>query len=173
MNNPHSRARLLHLPAVLAVVVLLTASSQANCPSLDSAIGGWPQDSVVYYDVSSLPSGIQSQVIAAFNAWNTANVSNNSGVSFQASGSGHPPATCTFVNGSAGGNPAETSISHTGTVVTGATITIDANNTNFYDPNQSGYSNVFLKIALHEIGHTMGLNDEPVGSGNCARQFCS
>jgi hypothetical protein len=31
----------------------------------------------------------------------------------------------------------------------------------FYDPAEAGYGNVFLKILLHEIGHTLGMGEAP------------
>jgi hypothetical protein len=39
-----------------------------------------------------------------------------------------------------------------------------------FDPNVSGYDTIFLKVMLHEVGHTMGLKDAAIGSGNCGGQ---
>ena len=39
-----------------------------------------------------------------------------------------------------------------------ATINIDVNNKQYFDPSQPGFSNVFTKAALHEIGHSLGLD---------------
>lgn len=147
------------------LILFFGSSSQSSCPPLDSGVTGWPQDTTVYYDVSAIPSGLQSQVIAAFNAWNTANGQNNTGVSFQPADAQNP-ATYTVQTGGSG-SPASTAISHPSqgnTTVSGATTTIDVNNVNgnWYDSGAAGYSNVFLKVMLHEIGHTLGLNDAAI-----------
>ena len=123
----------------LLLILFVASAVWAACPPLDSTVRGWAQNSVVYYDVSSLPSGMQSQVISAFNAWTSANNLNGSGVAFYASSSGHP-ATYTVQAGSTStGAPGQTDIYPPGGgTTTGAATTVDANNTNFYDPNQPG-----------------------------------
>jgi hypothetical protein len=75
--------------------------------------------------------------------------------------------------------PAFTDPRGDGVKVTSAVITFFPNGTysgttiKFFDASQSGYSNIWEKAALHEIGHTMGLNhltgyssvcDEPDGA---------
>jgi hypothetical protein len=80
-------------------------------------------------------------------------------------------ATLTFRNGaiSTPGRVGETSVTGPAgtTIANSAVVTFDTAepipNTNppapFYDSNATGYNEVFLKIALHEMGHTMGLDD--------------
>jgi hypothetical protein len=55
-----------------------------------------------------------------------------------------------------------------------ATITFDLQRTDsngvpWFNPSGSGYDTVFTKVALHEIGHTMGLNEAPAPQGVCAQ----
>lgn len=62
------------------------------------------------------------------------------------------------------GGPAETAPSNVApdnALLDHATITVDTGNVGF-DSNGSGYSTALLKAFLHEIGHTMGLGDNPV-----------
>jgi hypothetical protein len=39
-----------------------------------------------------------------------------------------------------------------------------------YDPNAGNYHTVIQKIMAHEIGHTVGLDDQLIGPGDCAGQ---
>jgi hypothetical protein len=48
----------------------------------------------------------------------------------------------------------------TGTL-TAATINIDATNTVFFDPTRGNYCSAFYEVFQHEIGHTMGLANQP------------
>lgn len=58
--------------------------------------------------------------------------------------------------------------------VTSATTNIDIFNFggNFFDPSQASFLPCMLKLMLHEIGHTMGLNDVdvPNPNANCGGQ---
>lgn len=114
----------------------------------------------------------RAQIQAAINNWNDNNrVYNNSGVQFVIGTAPSGGATLTFRNGavSTPGRVAETGVTGPAgtTVANSAVVTFDTAepipNTNppvpFYDSNAAGYNQVFLKIALHEIGHTMGLDD--------------
>src|ERR1044072_1693595 len=80
---------------ILLVSVTFISRSQTGCPPQSTKSRGWPMDSVVRYNVSSLPPALQTQAVNALNAWNVANTQNNSGVTFVASDSSHP-ATFTF-----------------------------------------------------------------------------
>ncbi len=115
----------------------------------------------VYYDLSGLPEGVRQQAAAAFAAWTEANKTNGSGVTFAPSDAGHP-ANFTVGVGAAEGRPGRTYTSlDTSELSTGAPTTLDLNNPDFFDPSVEGYGTAILKIMLHEIGHTMGLNDTP------------
>jgi hypothetical protein len=39
-----------------------------------------------------------------------------------------------------------------------------------YDVGVAGYSTIFKKVMLHELGHSMGLKEEPTGTGHCLGQ---
>jgi hypothetical protein len=153
--------------------VLETVSAQTGCAPLDSAVHGWPQGSTVYYNTSTLPEPARTQAVSAFNKWNTANEGNGSGVSFKPSDASHA-ATFTVQVGSAGGRSANNNVGYNSTtgLVSSAAVSIDANNTSLIDPNQPGYSNIFEKLMLHEIGHSMGITDTPVPDegANCGGQ---
>ena len=92
--------------------------------------------------------------------------------------SGSPPTgapTITFQNGTSSG----TNAAHTDTVINtasgqilSATITFYTQGTTvlgnpIYSSSVQGYSTFFEKVTLHEIGHTMGLDEAPVPSNAC------
>ena len=138
----------------------------------------WPPGATVYVSLTSLDSEQQRQVTQAVNTWNVANSSNNSRVRFVV---GPPPSgttgarTLTFQNGTSSGSSGATlttSVNPGGDVASG-TVTFwlqgrTPGGNPIYDPNATGYDTVFQKIALHEIGHTMGLDEAPVPPGG----FC-
>jgi len=127
----------------------------------------------VYVDFGNITDpGQIAQIQAAINNWNDNNrVYNNSGVQFVTGPAPPGAATLTFQNGaiSTPGRVGETSITGpAGTnIASSAVVTFDTAEpipetdppVPFYDPNATGYDVVFLKMALHEIGHTMGLGD--------------
>jgi len=129
----------------------------------------------VYYDINTLPAGTaRTQAVDAFTAWNLKLEAKGINVEFIASDANHPPTFTVQVGSNPNGGTARTIISHqpnAGSTVSAVT-TIDANNTNLIDADHVGYSSIFLKIMLHEIGHTLGLNDMPVPEPdeNCGGQ---
>jgi hypothetical protein len=155
----------------LASNFLTTSAQTAPCPA--SGLRSWPPGTTVYVDFGNITDANQiAQIQAAINNWNDNNrVNNNSRVQLVIGNAPSGGATLTFRNGaiSTVGRVGETSVSGPSgtTIATSATITFDTTeplpNTNppapFYDSSAAGYGEVFLKIALHEIGHTMGLND--------------
>jgi len=149
--------------AIAPCFLFQVVNAQTGCAPLDSSVHGWSKGSTVYYDVSGLPEPAKTQAISAFNKWTSANANNGSGVSFSPSDSNHP-ANFTVQVGPAGGRSSDTSISSNSStgVVTGASISIDANNTTLIDPSQTE------KLMLHEIGHTMGITDMPVPDPSAA-----
>jgi hypothetical protein len=127
-----------------------------------------------------------NQITQALNSWTTANSNNNSRVRFVIAQTPPPgAATLSFQNGTSNGSNAastDTIIRH-GTVynsIQSATITFYTQGSTpggapIYNSNTSGYDTIFRKIALHEIGHTMGLDEAPVptnpdGSSNYCAQ---
>jgi hypothetical protein len=105
-----------------------------------------------------------SQIETAISLFNTANITNVSRVEFRpgAAPAGTSfPRTLIFQNGSLGaGNTAETSYdSSFGDGLISSTITFNYNDRISFDPAAQGYSTAFTKVTLHELGHTMGLDD--------------
>lgn len=165
---------------VTAVVVLagllilwkgaqLQAQTQCQNPPLNPNHGGWAQGSSgVTYRISSNATTAQtSQIDQAFQSWSSANQSNNSNVTFQNMGSAVGPSQvsvtlCNTAGCAPGGFAAFTQTTPAiGSPITGATITIDTTQVS------TANSNV-LRVALHEIGHTMGLGElGQSGEPNC------
>lgn len=136
----------------------------------------WPRGSTVFVDLGNLNTEQRRQVIAAVEAWNTANQSNGSYITFSFN---LPPSSTSFtVEFRVGTNvpvngvlpPAQT-ISNSNQINsagnrTGATITFDTRVTlpgPNGDPQQALDETIssdgFLKAALHELGHTMGFGE--------------
>src|SRR5262249_123829 len=113
----------------------------------------------------------------AFQKWTAANNTNGSGVGFLPANSGHP-AMLTVQAGAFQKNgvssAAGTTITAVNGEVTSATTNIDIFNFggNFFDSSQDNFLPWMLKLMLHEIGHTMGLNDVdvPNPNANCGGQ---
>jgi hypothetical protein len=145
-----------------AFILLFPVSAQSPCSPLETDFQGWLPGTTVYYDVSALPPAAQGQAIAAFTAWHDALQANNINVHFAPSTSSNPSTFTVQVGAPSGGTAAGSAISAPNGYAQSVTTTIDANNTNFIDPNAAGYDTVFLKVMLHEIGHSMGINDMPV-----------
>ena len=174
-STPHRQQTLTRSMFTFTLLLILTlvSRSQTGCPGLSPRSAGWPRDSVIRFNVSSLPPAIQTLAINALNAWNTANTQNNSGVSFVASDSAHP-AVLTFKVGETGGPAANADIKNfdgTQTAQT-ATISINVNDTNNFNPSVAGFNLAILKAFLHEIGHTMGLGDVPVPNPTAPAERC-
>jgi hypothetical protein len=149
----------------------------------------WPKGMTVYYDsTTNVPdSTLQSAITSAFKAWNKANASNGSQVSFQPVSAGQSPnyiwyeeATSVLQPGNI--NPALTAFAPgtfntTTSQITGLIKTaVDARDAGGPWFNTSinaspPYITALFKVSMHEIGHTMGLYDQPITSGKtCGNQ---
>lgn len=176
--------RYLSIAAVLLLVLAGSSSTlygqSTSCPSTSQSAQAWAKGTTVYYNLSNITDPqIRQQVQNAINAWDTANQSNRSGVRFS---SATPPAgspTISFqVGGSNGSNAGhvDTTINLSTGIIQSATVSFytagqTPGGNPIYDPSQPGYYDMFLKVALHEIGHTMGLEDATVPStGYCDQQ---
>lgn len=144
---------------------------------------GWVKCATVYYTITGFNTAQRSQITAALSTWHQENLGNNSHVRFL---QGLPPpgaenyATLTVrtATPTLSGAPADT-VKNTPTgPISSATITFDLAKTipntspaqKVYDPHVAGYNSIFRKVMLHELGHTMGLRDEPGGTGPCQGQ---
>jgi hypothetical protein len=155
----------------------LHAQTSSGCASTSQSAQAWAPNTTVYYNLSNITDPqAKQQIQNAINAWDTANQSNNSGVRFSSS---TPPAgapTITFQIGGANANNAghtDTTVNLQTGIIQSATVTFYTDGKTpggnpIYDAGQAGYYDMFLKVGLHEIGHTMGLDDAPVPStGYC------
>jgi hypothetical protein len=110
-------------------------------------------------------------VVNAFNTWSTANTSNGSWIKFVNTTptlSGDITVIlCNTAGCTASGAPGDTKgVPQVGCPITGARIEIDLTKTSKVvgSPPQLDTGTTF-KLALHEIGHTMGLDDQPTTTG--------
>ena len=172
--HPHHTLTRSVFTLTLLLIVTLVSRSQTGCPDQSTMSAGWPRDSVVRFDVSSLPPALQTLAINALNAWNTANTQNNSGVTFVAADTNHPAALTFKVGVPEGGVAAGTVIQNIEGSSSAATaeVTINANNADYFNQSVAGFNVAVFKAFLHEIGHTMGLGDVPVPnpSASCGDQ---
>jgi hypothetical protein len=177
MKSTHLLYRLLITCGGLLFLALSNNNviyTQSTCATR-APFEGWAKCLIVYYCYdSSITPDQRPQIERAISTWNQANQTNNSKVKFR-------PATTTsgciltFKNSiSASNEPAVTQPFGSGGRITSAEITFYSNgtfpNTNikFFDPSKTGYSNAYEKAALHEIGHTMGLNHLTGYPSSCA-----
>ena len=125
--------------------------------------------------------GIAGDINAAFNQWTYANQSqNNSAVGFYFSTSGPFWVFAqTVVDQSACGVSvaAQTYVAHyegTSVVASAETFFYLGSNSLLgfpnYDPNAANYHAFIQKVMAHEIGHSMGLTDQPMREGACLGQ---
>jgi hypothetical protein len=181
-NSSHLSSRRLSPVLVLLLLLVggnakLYGQTPSPCATTDQSSQAWAQDATVYYNLSNITDPQAKQKIQdALTAWDTANQSNNSGVRFS---SATPPAgapTISFqVGGSNGSNAGhfDSTVNLSTGIIQSATVQIYTEGKTpggnpIFDKGQPGYYDMFLKIALHEIGHTMGLNDAAVPtSGYC------
>lgn len=151
----------------------------SQCPTISVPVEQWAPNTTVYYNFGNITDSVQKQQIEiAISRWNEANLNNNSGVQFS---SAPPPnrsaRTLTFQNRPNASGPGYTStiINLKTKEIFSATITFDLSKTisrrvRWINPNGPGYSDIFTKIALHEIGHTMGLSEAPIPEGGICAQ---
>lgn len=180
MLNCHQPALLLSRVFIIAncaLVLLITSTSstysQSDCPPTQTA--RWPKNKTVYYSFSGTNTEQTRQILNGVSAWNTDNQSNGSGVQFRLgpppSGTSNP-ATIVFQNGTQpSSSPTASARTNFNTNsngrITSATVTfypqgtIGSGGPPIYDPTAPGYDTMVQKIAMHEIGHTMGLGEAP------------
>jgi hypothetical protein len=183
MKYPRHRFLTLAGLVSLLVCVLLSVTQFvfSQCTTINFQADQWAPNQTVYYNFSNITDPVQkAQIEAAITKWNDANKINNSQIKFS---SDPPPTgahTLTFRNGTnsdpnAAGHFDSTINLQTHKIVS-AIITFDLQKTTssgvpWINPSGAGYSTIFTKIALHEIGHTMGMNEAPIPTtgGICAQ----
>lgn len=176
MNWPPLQPTIVRYAFTFTLLLILTfvSHSQTSCPTQSTVSAGWPRDSVVRFDVTTLPSTIRAQALAALSTWNTANGINNSGVSFVPADSTHPAVLTFKVGVPEQPGPAGTPIKNFDGTSTAksAEIVIDANNPDYFRTSVPEYNLAIFKAFLHEIGHTMGLADVPVPNPTAPAARC-
>ena len=138
--------------ALAALLCLLASPVFAVCPGYVGQ-AGFASGKTVYVDFSNLNSYWREPAIDAFVAWNIANAYSGANVQF-ALGS----ATATHVVVKTGQLPpgvAGRTFPNDGPEIMYALIVIDTSKF----PEMVGQQEYFMKIVLHEVGHTLGLGD--------------
>ncbi len=161
--------------SICSLLVLLCAAARAQCPQFDNI--GWARGSTVRYFLDANLSAEQKRLARwALAEWSRAGSVNNARVRFEEDFTGQNFQLHLF-NGSLGGNTpafANKQFTPDGTVVS-ATLTYDPNavfagsSTLIADPAQPGYEELIIKITLHEVGHTLGLDHPPGTENPCAQ----
>lgn len=189
---PHSYSRRFLLLLSCFLIILLSATitslTQGNCVPKEANRAAWPQGATIYVNFGNLNTEQRRQVQLAIDAWNTSNQSNGAFVAFSTAA---PPAGARTLNFQIGQThfdpstgqtpPAETQNGTndangnrtTSTIVFSNTVT--AVGTDGVTPqlaiDETTSSDIFTKVALHEMGHTMGLGETTRpgtgGSGVC------
>ena len=168
-------ARALCLIAFSAILLGASVVTRAQCPTVDNV--GWARGATVRFFLDANMNAEQKRLARwALAEWNRANSVNNARVRFEEDFTGQN-FQFRLLNGGLGGNTpafAQKQFTPDGTVVS-ATLTYDPNavfagtSTRIADPAQPGYEEFIVKITLHEVGHTLGL-DHPAGTDNpCAQ----
>ncbi len=147
--------------ALVAGYLLLSADvlpANAGCAPRDRRTLGWPRNTVVHFDISRLPRNVRGAARMAFEEWTLANRKAGNGVVFI---EGLGPNRVIVRRARANRRPAQAQFQLNRLRQTRgeATIRIDLDNRNFFDPREDGYEAAVTKTVLHEIGHTMGLDD--------------
>lgn len=151
-------------------VFALSARSQV-CQSPDPGTPWWhfSQNSTVIYNFDgTIPDGDEkNQIRSALSSWKDANIFENcSHISFlegpAVPGDEWRP-TITFTFGSTNGAASTLPITYNSAtgIMQDALITFNVDLTvsgiKVYDPTKDGYDTIFKKLAMHEIGHSLGL----------------
>lgn len=136
------------------------AQSTQGCAPIDPNVWGWIQGMVVYFELGNLSAEQRSAVTEALNSWTTANQQNNSRVEFQPAPPGVTPHV-TFQNGSVSntGPPGTENAAQTAVQLSGSTEGFVLSAQITFDPQKITDPAAYQKWALHELGHTMGLDD--------------
>jgi len=108
---------------------------------------------------------------AAFAMWET--VMAGTGVHFKKATTQAEKGTAASIGivvtvGTSDGDPAETERTSVSGIMSKAVMRFDLNNTQLFDRSKTGWNSAVLKVMLHEIGHTVGLDG--VTPKDCSQQ---
>ena len=167
---------LLVLPVCFLALLFSAGQAHAQCPTLDNI--GWGRGATVRFFLdANLGEEQKRQIRWGLAEWTRANSVNNSRVRFEEDFTGSN-FQFRMLNGPLGGNTpafANKSFSPDGTVVA-ATLTYDPNavfvgtNSLIANPSQPGFDTFVIKLTLHEVGHTMGLDHPTLPPGGICAQ---
>lgn len=188
----HILVRLPYLSILVALFLLFALAGDKWVSSLQSSTcvptrtPRWRQCATVYCSFDSTINNnqtVKSQLRDALSLWTTANTSNDSRVKFvlgsPPSGSISPSTLDFFISTETGGAPAyfqPIAVGTDGALLAGfininlqAALPCGGTGPTF-NQNVTGYDKIFLKTGLHEIGHTMGLDEADMPGGSCCPQ---
>lgn len=174
----------------LQLSVLLAEAQSCQTPDPGTPIFHWVQGDTVFYTFDeSISEGAQtSQIRLALSRWGDANSSTNcASVSFV---EGPAPdsefySTLVFINGAVPNKPSAvaattptkyeltTRTMSSATIVFNVDLVVTVNGTplKVIDPAKAGYDTVFIKLTLHEIGHSLGLTHYSGTHEPCTQQI--
>lgn len=146
----------------------VSAQILQGCPTQDPDYKGWQSGTVTNPRIvkywfkpndfrDRYATGQKAQLNGAFSKWNIASTTTCIKVSFVET-TIEADANIKIRKVDSGATEAEVSYDPVTRYVTSADLNIKKSD---YDPDELGYDSIFLKIDLHEIGHTMGLDDAP------------
>jgi hypothetical protein len=175
MNFKPTTSVIVSFAFILLLVCCLNQQSRAcQTPDPGTPTFHWAQNSFVYYtfDVSITDAGEKDQIRNALALWTVANLTVNcSNVVFREGPGGNLDYTLTFYNAVTSNPTAVADFTplnystpqnlvfdgrirfNTGLVVNDP----NGNPVQIFDPTKAGYDTFFTKLALHEIGHSLGL----------------
>ncbi|MGI8467439.1 MAG: hypothetical protein ACR2N3_03215 [Pyrinomonadaceae bacterium] len=132
---------------------------------------------LVYYTFENIPDGEQKgQIIEALNNWNNVLASTCARIRFVPGPIGDFGSALIIKNGPVSNFGAARSEEtayygqeiSVGTMIFNPDLVI--NGYLFYDPQVAGYNNIYIKTAMHEIGHLLGLSHYRGGYEPCTQQ---
>lgn len=161
---------------LIVSIAPITVKSYAQCDQQPpDNLWSVPPNTTVYYSLDpslqAIPPGISSpsptqQIINAFSAWSSANISSSgNGTTFALADAGHPATVFVSSDGANGNGGATTSANqglinstNVATMIFHPYALITGTSTNAFQATAAGYNNAYMQAALHEIGHLMGLD---------------
>lgn len=157
---------------IVTVVLLLAGQSTPTCTNPPAGPSSWADVTIVYHAFergAQFKKSEKTQIEQGLSRWSTANQSsgNGSGVQFLPASRNHPALLIIKTGPTLPGEFSRIDTITSNETIVSATITINKqavfpNSTILvYDPLAAGADTFFLKATLHEIGHSMGLEDIP------------